>query len=391
MSASETLGTELTIYSSLPLEGPTAQISKQIEGGEKLALYQSGGRIRDFRISYYSLDDANPKNGQSSPGEAESAAKEAAKDTSTIAYLGDYASAATAVSLPIMNEAGILQVSPASPYVGLVSSQDAGQDEPERFYPSGKRTFARLQPGDPVQAAAQVRLMRQLGVRRLFVLDDQDPFQAPLAEIVAQDATKAGIDMVEHDSMQIDEGASFTGEVEKIVAKHVQAVFLAGGANAGTAELWRDLHHADPSLLLLGSSDMDSEEFTSRIGSAEEVTYLTTPLLAEGLYPRSAQRILTLYRSTFHTEPGPSVLYGYEAMNSVLNAIRRAGRDGNNRAAVIRAFMSTRDRNSVIGPYSIEPDGETTISVYGVDRVLDRRPDFYREIQTSLPVSSFGG
>ncbi len=71
----------------------------------------------------------------------------AAQDTSTIAYLGDFDSGATAISLPLMNAAGILQVSPASPYVGLTSSFEAGQDEPERFYLSGKRTFVRLRAG----------------------------------------------------------------------------------------------------------------------------------------------------------------------------------------------------------------------------------------------------
>lgn len=393
VSASETLGNQLTVYSSLPLEGPTASISKQVEGGEKLALYASGGRVGGFRVSYYSLDDANPRNGQSSPDEASQAAKEAAKDTTTIAYLGDYDSAATAVSLPIINEAGILQVSPASPYVGLTSSLDAGQDEPGRFYPSGKRNFARLEPGDPVQAAAQVRLMRRLGVRSVYVLDDQDPFQVPLAEIVAQEAAGAGIEVAAHDSLQIEseEEASYKGEVEKILAKHVGAVFLAGGASVYTAALWRALHAADPHLLLLGSSGMDNEEFTSRIGSAAGETYLTTPLLATGLYPPSGQRVLALYRSTFHTEAGPSVLYGYAAMSAVLDAIRRAGAKGNDRAEVIRSFMQAPERQSVIGRYSIQSDGETSITSYGVDRVVGGRPAFYEKIETSRPVSSFHG
>ena len=81
------------------------------------------------------------------PGITASNAKRAAQDPSTIAYLGDFNSAATAISLPLINGAGVLQVSPSSPYVGLTSSLDAGQDEPERFYPSGRRTFARRDPG----------------------------------------------------------------------------------------------------------------------------------------------------------------------------------------------------------------------------------------------------
>ena len=166
VSASETTGNQLTVYSSLPLEGPSAEIARQIEGGEKLALAQAGGHVGAFRVSYVSLDDVNPLTGKTSPGESSTAAKQAAQDTSTIAYLGDYGSQATAVTLPLINEAGILQVSPASPYVGLTSSEDAGQDEPDRFYPSGKRTFVRLQGGDPVQAGAQAQLMGMLNLQQ---------------------------------------------------------------------------------------------------------------------------------------------------------------------------------------------------------------------------------
>src|SRR5439155_24080485 len=138
--------------------------SEQIVNGEKLALSQAGGRAGPFKVGYVSLDDSNQTNGVWNPGVTASDAKAAAQDTATIAYLGDFDSGATAISLPLINGAGIPQISPASPYVGLTQAQDAGQDEPERFYPSGVRTFARLQPGDADQAKAQVRLMRSLGV-----------------------------------------------------------------------------------------------------------------------------------------------------------------------------------------------------------------------------------
>ncbi|HTR72518.1 MAG TPA: hypothetical protein VMG80_02905, partial [Solirubrobacteraceae bacterium] len=169
--AASTLSNQLTIYSSLPLQGPSAGISRQIVDGEKLALHDVGGRVGPFTVSYASQDDSNPTSGQWDPGVTAADAKTAADDPTTIAYLGDYDSAATAISLPLINAAGILQVSPASPYVGLTSSLDAGQDEPARFYLTGKRNFARLQPGDPKQAQAQVRLLKDLGVKKLYVLD----------------------------------------------------------------------------------------------------------------------------------------------------------------------------------------------------------------------------
>jgi branched-chain amino acid transport system substrate-binding protein len=381
--STEATGTQLTVYSSLPLDGPTAATSQQIVNGEKLALSQAGGHAGPFKVSFNSLDDASPKTGQWNPGESATDAKQAAQDTSTIAYLGDYNSAATAISLPLINGAGILQISPSSPYVGLTSSLDAGADEPARFYLTGKRNFARLQPGDPVQAVAQVKLMHSLGVHRLFVIDDQNAFEMPLASIVAADAKNAGVDVVAHDSIQVEPGSNFTGEVQKVSRLHAAAVFLAAGPGAGTVALWRMLHQADPDLLLLGTSSMDNASFTSQIGAAETQTYLTTPLLPTRLYPSAAQRVLSAYRSTFGSAGEAEALYGYEAMSLVLDAIRASGSRGNNRQAVIAKVLSTRNRDSVLGRYSIEPNGETTLSSYAVDRVREGQPVFVRTIDTN--------
>jgi branched-chain amino acid transport system substrate-binding protein len=390
VSASETTGNQLTIYSSLPLQGPAAPIGRQIEGGEKLALSQAGGHVGAFKVSYSSLDDVNPVNGQTSPGESSAAAKQAAQDTSTIAYLGDFGSEATAISLPIMNEAGILQVTPSSPYVGLTSDEEAGQDEPGRFYPSGKRNFVRLQPGDQAQAEAQARLMRSLSLGSVYLLDDQDPFQMPLANLVAKDAAKEGVKVAGHDSIALAAEANYSGEIEKILASGAQGVFLAAGASPGAVALWQRLHGADPRLQLLGGSSLANVPFTAGIGAAAAVTYLTTPLLGENLYPPSARGVLAEYARAFHREGGPWVLYGYEAMDGVLDAIRRAGPEGNNRPDVIREFMSTSDRDSVVGRYSVMSNGETTLSTYGVDRVEGGRPVFSHAIDTGSPAGPGG-
>jgi branched-chain amino acid transport system substrate-binding protein len=381
----EATGGQLTVYSSLPLQGPEAAPSEQIVDGEQLALADADGRAGPFKVTYDLLDDANPSTGKWNPGITAGNAKIAAQDTSTIAYLGDFDSGATAISLPLMNAAGILQISPSSPYVGLTSSLDAGQDEPERFYLTGKRTFVRLAPGDIAQARAQVALMQSLGVHRLYVLDDQDPFETPLADIVATYAEAAGITVLAHDSLSTVAGAVFTGEVEKIVESHAQAVFLAGGEGAGTPELWQHLYKASPHLLLLGSSSMVEESFTSQIGAAAENTYLTTPVLPNALYPPVAQRVLRHYRSVFGVQGGAYALYGYEAMTVVLDAIRNSGARGDDRQTVIDRVFATRNRNSVLGRYSVQANGETTLSQYGVDRVRAGRPVFLRTIDVGLP------
>src|SRR5205085_2397279 len=213
----------------------------QIVNGEKLALAQVGGRVRGLTVGYVSLDDANPVSGRLDPGAAESNAEMAARDPMTIAYLGDFDSAATAVSLPLINAAGIPQISPASPYVGLTSGLDAGQDEPARFYPSGVRTFARLQPGDPAQALAQVRLMSSLHVRTLYMLEDENAFQRPLATLVATLARQEGISVLAQDTVAAGSGQHFTGEVEKIVRAQPDAVLYTGASIPAVVTIWQEL------------------------------------------------------------------------------------------------------------------------------------------------------
>jgi len=391
VSAGTVPGDHLTIYSSLPLQGPLAAVSAQIVNGEKLALAATGGRVGRFRVYYQSLDDANPKTGEWAPGETATDAKYAAQDSTTIAYLGDFDSEATAISLPIVNAAGALQVSPVSPYVGLTSALDANQDEPERFYPTGKRTFARLMPADPVQAAAQVRMMQSLGVTRVYAMQDQDPFDLPLAAILVEDAKRAGIEVVGEGTLDTTASTEFAGEVKKVGESGAQAVFFSGLPNAGAVALWQQLHAAEPHLRLLGSSTL-AEGFTAgspagapaelsfaaRIGAAGASTYLASPILPASLYPPAAQDVLSDYRGQFHEAAGAYALYGYETMSAVLLAIRRAGRHGNDRQSVIDKFFKIRDRESVLGNYSIRSDGDSTLARYGFDRVSHGRPVFYR-------------
>ena len=378
--AASTLSDQLTIYSSLPLQGSTAGVSRQIVDGEKLALYDAGGRVGPFTVSYASQDDSDPASGKWDPGVTAADAKTAADDPSTIAYLGDYNSAATAISLPLINAAGILQISPASPYVGLTSSLDAGEDEPERFYLTGKRNFARLQPGDPKQAQAQVRLLKGLGIRRLYVLDDQNPFEVPLAEMVVTDAEEAGIQLAGHDSLDTTATTEFAGEAKKVAESGAEAVFFAGETGEGTLALWKQLYGVDPKLWLLGPNTLRDPEFTSAIGAAGARTLITDPILPLSSYPASAQRVLGAYRRRFGEQPEAYALFGYAAMAAALEAIRDAGARGNDRQAVIDALFAAGPRDSVIGRYAIEPDGETTLSTYGVDRIVNGRPVFWRAV-----------
>lgn len=375
-SAPPSAGRELTIFSSLPLQGPNAEASQAMVNGEKLALAQAHGHVGRFGVSYYSLDDSDPSTQTWSQDQTAANAKVAAQNKSTIAYLGDYDSGATAISLPLTNDGGILQISPASSYVGLTVSQDAGQDEPARFYPTGVRSFGRIVPNDLLQGEAVAELMRHLGVHSVYIVDDLDAFNASLAEIVAADAQQLGITVTATDTIDTT-ATDYSGEVKKVMASGAGAVFYAGSADSGVAKLWQQLYAADGQLHLIGSSAFDTPTFTASLGDAAVTTFYTTPVLPPQLYPPAAQRFFAAYRRAYGYPAPASALYGYEAMQTALLAIARAGDRGDVRSAVIASFFSIRNRNSVLGRYSIQQSGDTTISYYGVNRVVGGTPAFY--------------
>ena len=133
-----------------------------IVNGAKLALEQAGGRAGKFAIEYESLDDSTAQAAGWEPGATTANARRAAQDDAAIAYIGEFNSGATALSLPLLNEAGLLQISPGNTAVGITSdAPGAAAGEPDKYYPTGKRTYARLLPKDTVQGAALVAVMKE--------------------------------------------------------------------------------------------------------------------------------------------------------------------------------------------------------------------------------------
>jgi branched-chain amino acid transport system substrate-binding protein len=96
---------------------------------------------------------------------------------------------------------------------------------------------------------------------------------------------------------------------------------------------------------------------------------MTSPLLPVTRRPAPAQAMAKRYRELFGEAPPPAALYGYEAMRSVLDAIRQAstrhpGRQAD-RQAVIDAYFSGLKRRSVLGDYSIDAQGDTSAASVG--------------------------
>jgi len=373
----------LTIYSSLPLQGDNRVQSESVVNGEKLALQEHGGKVGKFSVKYVSLDDSTAATGKWEPGAVSSNARKASQDKSTIAYLGEFNSGASAISIPILNEAGILQVSPSNTYVGLTRAEGAEKGEPDKYYPSGKRTYGRVVPADHIQAAAQVSYQKDQGCTKLYILNDKEVYGKGIADAVQEGATGAGIKVVGNDGIDT-KAANFRSLAAKVRGTGADCLFFGGIVENKAVQAWRDMHAANPALKLFGPDGVALTDFTSKIpADAAKVTFVTNPTLDPKLYPPAAQDFFKTYKQKFGKDPEPYAIYGYEAMQVALLAIQNAGDKGNDRQAVIDEFFKIKDRDSVLGKYSIDSNGDTTLSDYGGNKVMDGKLVFDKVIKAA--------
>src|SRR5690349_8881938 len=200
-------GKSLTIFSSLPLQGASRVQTEALVNGAKLALEQAGGKAGAHTIKYESLDDSTAQAGSWTP-EAESAnALKAAQDESTAVYIGAFNSGASKVSIPILSEAGVPQISPANTYVGLTTNDPGSEPgEPDKYYPTGERTYVRIVPKDTIQAAALVTLMKSDGCTKVAMTNDKEVYGAGLARVIELSAKQQGLTITSNDA--IDKNAS---------------------------------------------------------------------------------------------------------------------------------------------------------------------------------------
>jgi len=379
--------TNLTIYSSLPLQGTSRGQSEAVINGEKLALEEVGSKVGDFTIKYVSLDDSTAQNpGTADEGKTAQNARQAIRDKSTIFYLGEFNSGGTKVSLPILNKAGIPQISPSNTYIGLTTDEPGSEPgEPEKYYPTGNKTYARVVPRDKIQGAALVTVMKEDGCKTVTLWNDKSTYGAGLARNIEQSAETADL------TIENEEGTDKNSPNYRSIASKIKSdcFVWAGVTGENGVQVYKDVASAAPDAKLYGPDGVTEEAFSNpkkggvpaSVGARTKTTVAT--LGAEDL-PGSAP-ILEKYKTKYNTQTvDPYAIYGYETMALALDAIKRAGAKGNDRAEVVKALLATTDRESVLGTYSIDPNGDTTLTDYGLYTIEDGIPTYSKKIEAAV-------
>jgi branched-chain amino acid transport system substrate-binding protein len=361
-------GNAVSIYSSLPKQGSSRLQSLDVEKGEKLALKQTGNKGGSCTVTYKPLDDATAQAGTWDAGAVSANARKAAQDKSAVAYLGEFNSGASAISIPINNDANLMQISPSN--TALELTKDVGPDDkgaPEKYYPSGKRTFSRVVPADHIQGAAQADWMKELGVKKLFILNDKQVYGTGVAKTTGDAAKLAGIDVLGNEGID-PKAPNYRSLGSKIKASGADAFFFGGIIDSNAVQVYKDVAAAmGPDAKFFGPDGVATETFVKPLPKdIADRTYITVATIDPKDYPPEGQKFFKDYAAEYGKKaPEPYAIYGYEAMSLALDAMKRAGDKCSDRAAIVDQVYKTKGKKSVLGTYSIDKDGDVTVNDFG--------------------------
>jgi branched-chain amino acid transport system substrate-binding protein len=339
---------ELSIYTSLPFEGPYGSEAQAIYEGEELAWAQTGGVVNGVKVVLRRLDDATSGAGYSAAQVALNA-RIAAEDPSTVAYIGELTPGSSPASIRTLSAADILQVSPGDSATGLRA-----------------KTFARVVPSAFEDAEKDLELMSRPLVKTIYLIQDRTTYGRDVAREVRAQAASDGITILDRPRTYLpNDPATMVARIRRLKPA---GLLYAGLPNASVPSIWSAVTAAEPTIKKFAAASITYSpnwgQSTAAARSARYNTYLSTPGLNRGL-PRAGSEFESDFVATYRGRwPWQSGIFGYVAMSGVLDALHSLGRHPKNlRAGIVHAFMRIKNLPSALGTYSIL-GGQTTFQSY---------------------------
>ncbi len=361
VAAPTQLSGTIKLVSSLPRTGSSKGQTDTIVNAFKQALEEANYRVGGATIVYEDMDDATPARGAWDAGKEAENANKAVADADVMVYLGTFNSGAAKVSIPILNRANLVMISPANTYPGLTKPGKGEPNEPDVYYPSGKRNYSRVCPADDLQGAVGSNWAKRLGATKVYVLDDTELYGHGIAVVFAETAPKAGLNVVGGPEGIDPKATDYRALATKVRGAAPDLVYYGGITQNNAGKLVKDLRAVlGPNVKIMGPDGIYEQAFLDDAGDAAEGMYITFGGVAPSKLTGKGGEWYRAYKSKFGGEPEAYAGYGYESAKVALDAIQRAGRK--DREAIRAAVFATKDYDGVLGKWSFDPNGDTTLT-----------------------------
>lgn len=361
---------KVVIVSSLPRTGSAQGQTNTIVNGIQMALDEYGGKVGGLTVGYLDWDDATAAKGEFSLEVETANAQKAVADPAVVAFIGPYNSGAAKGSAPILNDAGLVQISPAVTGPGFTKA-GFRVNEPDQFRPGKNLTFCRVVPTDDLQALISVAFIADtLKLKKVYLLDDTQVYGKGIADLLQKIGTERGLTILGRDS--IDEKATdFRALMKKVADAKPDLVYFGGTTQTKAGQIAKDMKDAGLTCPLMAPDGCYENEFIKSAGAdtLNGRCYVTFGGLDPSkLTTGAGKKFVDAYQAKYKTMPEAYAIYGYECAKVVLEAIKKVGK--NDREAIRAAVLATKNfKEGALGEWSFDENGDTTLAEFTVSKV----------------------
>jgi branched-chain amino acid transport system substrate-binding protein len=361
------------IASDLPLQGSLRPLAVQIVAAIRLELKQMKFKIGDKTITYASCDDSTAAKGSWDAQTCTNNANAYKSVKNLLGVIGTFNSGCAEIIAPIINRApggGIAMVSPANTYVGLTKPSGVA-GEPGKYFPSGKRNYARVAVPDNFQGAADATFLQQKGIKSVYVLNDGEAYGAGIANNFVNAAKALGITVLGNDKWDANQ-PDYQSLFQAVASKNPQAVFLGGIVSLHGGQLIKDkvkVLGTNDKVLLLGPDGFNDSASVTDAGAAAEGMYVTIGGQdPNALTNPTGKAFIAAYKKTYKVDHLEAyTAYGAQAFLVLANAISKS--DGT-RASITKNLFNQTFTKGVIGSFKIDSTGDPSLGGVTVDQYV---------------------
>ncbi|RLS91737.1 MAG: branched-chain amino acid ABC transporter substrate-binding protein [Planctomycetota bacterium] len=351
------------IVSSLPRTGSANSQTTSMVNGIKMAIAEVGANIGGVAILYEDWDDASPQRGNWDPAIEAGNAEKAILDPTVMAYIGTYNSGAAKISMPKLNAAGMVMVSPANTAPNLTKSGFGEASEPAVYRPSGIVSYFRVVPTDDVQGAVAADFAKEIGLTKVFVLNDREVYGKGVATVFEARAREIGLEVTGVDGLDA-KASNYKSLVTKIKQSGADLVYFGGTTQTNAGQLAKDIVSGGLKAKLMVPDGCYEQAFIEAAGTKalEGNVFVTFGGRDPKTMTGKGKEFYENYVKTYKVEPEGYAAYGYESGKVVLTAMQRIidAKGTLTRASVLAEVAKTKDFSGALGTWSFDANGDTT-------------------------------
>lgn len=348
---------------TVPLTGADAEDATLIKDGAMIAFDEANakGGVAGYKIVPVIYDNGTATAGQYDPAQAATNTKKLISDPEVVANVGPEMSGDGKAMSPILSEADMATITPASTNPDITNPAMAGQ-----FRPKGKAVYFRTVTTDAFQGPNMANFFKeQLHVKSVFILDDSGAYGVGLANAFEGQAKKIGIKVLGHDQLDPKE-ADYTTVLTKIKALNPDAIYFGGVSQAGV-KLAKQAYEVVPKMIKAGGDGVAGGSFLTGAGfPAVQGWYATNagPHLTES---KIAADFVKTFEKDYKLTPDDYSVTAYDAAQVILAAVKTVAASGKemNRQNVRDAIQDSHVK-TLQGSVSFDKNGDIEDRVVSV-------------------------